>query len=64
MSDTLISSQNPAHENEGALKKFLRATEIDTRILGMIVALLLVWCIFDIWSGIIRPNEGVFGGAF
>ena len=64
MSNTLSSSQNPALETEGALKKFLRATEIDTRILGMIVALLLVWCIFDIWSGVIRPNEGLFGGAF
>ena len=64
MSAATDSSQNPALENESALKRFLRATEIDTRTLGMIVALLLVWCIFDAWSGLIRPNEGLFGGAF
>lgn len=30
----------------------------------MVAALLVVWCVFDIWSGILRPNEGLFGGAF
>jgi D-xylose transport system permease protein len=64
LSNTTGTSQNPAFENEGPVKKFFRATEIDTRILGMVVALLLVWCIFDVWSGIIRPNEGLFGGSF
>ena len=64
MTNTTGSSQGPALEQEGPIKKFFRATEIDTRILGMIVALVLVWCIFDIWSGIIRPNEGLFGGSF
>ena len=64
LTNTTGSSQSPALEQEGPIKKFFRATEIDTRILGMIVALILVWCIFDIWSGIIRPNEGLFGGSF
>jgi D-xylose transport system permease protein len=58
------SSQNPAMEEGGAVTRFLRATEIDARILGMIAALLVIWCVFDIWSGILRPNEGIFGGAF
>ncbi len=46
------------------VKRFIEATELDTRTLGMVAALLLVWCIFDVWSGILRPNEGLFGGAF
>lgn len=46
------------------IKRFIDATELDTRMLGMVAALLFVWCVFDIWSGILRPNEGLFGGAF
>ena len=36
---------------DGMIKTFLRATEIDTRLLGMIGALLLIWIGFDIFSG-------------
>jgi D-xylose transport system permease protein len=62
MSDT---SQNPALQNEGAVKKFFRATEIDPRMLGMIGALVMIWCIFDISSGILRGNfGGLLGGSF
>ena len=64
MSTPSPTSQNPAMENEGAIASFFRATEIDARMLGMIAALLVVWCIFDVWSGIISPNDGLFGGAF
>jgi D-xylose transport system permease protein len=46
------------------VSKFLSATEIDTRMLGMVAALFAVWCAFDIYSGILRPNDGLFGGAF
>ena len=35
----------------GPLKRFTRATELDTRMLGMIAALLLIWVIFHIFSG-------------
>jgi D-xylose transport system permease protein len=49
---------------QSALGRFLSATEIDTRMLGMVAALVFVWCVFDIWSGILRPNDGLFGGAF
>lgn len=48
----------------GILSRFLTATEIDTRMLGMVVALLAIWCAFDIYSGILRPNEGLLGGSF
>jgi predicted ABC-type sugar transport system permease subunit len=58
------TSQNPAMVNEGAIARFLRATEIDTRVLGMIAALFLIWCAFDIYSGILRPNTGLFNGSF
>ena len=61
---TSISSQNPATTDDGPIKQFLRATEIDTRMLGMIAALLVIWVGFDIYSGILRPGEGVFGGSF
>ena len=44
---------------------FLNATEIDTRMIGMIAALLLIWCAFDIASGILRGNfGGLLGGSF
>jgi D-xylose transport system permease protein len=49
---------------EGAVTRFFRATEIDTRMLGMVAALLVIWAGFDIYSGILRPNEGLFGGSF
>jgi len=60
-------------ENEGAssasektslLSRFLTATEIDVRMLGMVAALFAVWCAFDIYSGILRPNTGLLGGSF
>jgi D-xylose transport system permease protein len=38
----------PALVQEGALQRFLRATEIDTRLLGMVGALILVWIGMDI----------------
>jgi D-xylose transport system permease protein len=59
------SSQNPAASEDGAITRFFRATEIDTRMLGMIVALLLIWCAFDVASGIMRGNfGGLLGGSF
>ncbi len=47
------------------MTRFFRATEIDARMLGMLVALVLIWCIFDIASGILRGNfGGLLGGSF
>ena len=64
MSTPSTTSQNPAMETEGAVARFFRATEIDARMLGMVAALLLVWAIFDVWSGIISHDDGLLGGAF
>jgi D-xylose transport system permease protein len=65
MSTTTDVSNNPALQQEGAVKRFFRATEIDERMLGMVAALLLIWCAFDIASGIMRGNfGGLLGGSF
>jgi D-xylose transport system permease protein len=64
MSET-SSSVNPAMQDEGPVKRFFRATEIDMRMLGMVVALILIWCAFDIASGILRGDfGGLLGGSF
>jgi D-xylose transport system permease protein len=49
---------------EGPVTRFFRATEIDTRILGMVGAIFVIWSIFDIWSGLRLSGEGLFGGSF
>ncbi len=42
---------NPATQNhDGAFVRFLRATEVDTRLLGMIGALLLIWVGFHLYG--------------
>jgi D-xylose transport system permease protein len=62
---TSVSDENqPAMTEEGPVARFFRATEIDTRMIGMIAALLVVWVGFDIYSGMLRPNIGLFGGSF
>ena len=61
---TVTASQGPGLTEENAAQRFLRATELDTRMLGMLAALLVVWAGFDIYSGILRPGEGLFGGSF
>ena len=58
------NTQNPAMVQEGALKRFMRATEIDPRMLGMAAALLIIWIGFDIFSGMLRGGEGLLGGSF
>ena len=40
-----------SHAHAGPIRQFLNATEIDTRMLGMIAALALVWIGFHIFSG-------------
>ncbi len=61
---TQTSSNSPALSEEGAFTRFLRATEIDTRMLGMIAALILIWVGFDVYSGTLRQGDGLFGGSF
>ncbi|UVC07208.1 sugar ABC transporter permease [Rhizobium sp. TH2] len=49
MSNAQVSS-GPAIQEEGAVKTFLRATEIDTRMLGMIGALIAIWVGFNAYG--------------
>ncbi|MGL4309145.1 MAG: sugar ABC transporter permease [Paracoccaceae bacterium] len=44
---------------DGAIARFLKATEIDTRLLGMIGALLLIWVGFHLY-GMIVNGQGAF----
>lgn len=43
-------SEQPEEFKESGLVKFLRATEVDTRLLGMIGALLLIWLGFHFYG--------------
>lgn len=57
-------SRNPAMSEEGLVGRFLRATEIDTRMLGMVGALLLIWAGFDLYGHLFKPGDGLLGGQF
>ena len=52
-------SATSAAPNESAIRRLLRATEVDTRMLGMIGALALIWIGFNIitWA---QNGEGLF----
>ena len=58
------SSKSATAKKEGLIRTFLKATELDVRILGMLGALVLVWCVFDVLSGLIQPNASIFNGLF
>jgi D-xylose transport system permease protein len=64
------TSKSPALANEGPVTRFFRVTEIDSRIVGMIAAILAVWLIFEIatatqlWYQGRPQNDGIFGGSF
>ncbi len=64
MSTTTATTSGPTLSDEGPVGRFLRATELDVRTLGMVAALLVVWAGFDIYGGMVRPGEGLFGGSF
>src|SRR5579863_9411015 len=53
------SSATSAVPNEPAIRRLMRATEVDTRMLGMIGALALIWIGFNIitWA---QNGEGLF----
>lgn len=50
MSDAQSLSGGPTLVQEGSVRSFLRATEIDTRMLGMIGALLVIWLGFHLYG--------------
>jgi D-xylose transport system permease protein len=45
--------------NEPIVRRLMRATEVDTRMLGMIGALLLIWVGFHLYT-LIATGEGIF----
>ncbi|MBD8064399.1 sugar ABC transporter permease [Devosia sp. PTR5] len=47
----LSSPVHPSSHARNALQRFLSATEVDTRLLGMIGALAIIWVGFNIFSG-------------
>jgi D-xylose transport system permease protein len=56
---TIAAPSSSVRQTQGtALQRFLQATEIDTRLLGMIAALLIIWLGFQISTG------GLFSGLF
>jgi D-xylose transport system permease protein len=50
MAQVQTTSSGPALAQEGPIKTFLRATEIDTRMIGMIGALLAIWLGFHFYG--------------
>jgi len=53
------TSESPTENQRGLLARFLKDTEIDTRLLGMIGALALIWTGFHFY-GVIFNNFGAF----
>ena len=53
------SSANPAYERMGPFRKFLHDTEIDSRLIGMVIALLFIWVGFHV-SGYFVTGQALF----
>jgi len=53
------SSATSTAPNDPAIRRFLRATEVDTRMLGMIGALALIWVGFNVYTQI-QTGESLF----
>jgi D-xylose transport system permease protein len=59
VTNTPKSPAGPGQDAElGAFKRFLRATEIDTRLLGMVGALVLIWIGFHLYPAIASVAGG------
>ena len=59
MSSAVSRATSVAAPTEPLLKRLLRATEIDTRMIGMVAALLLIWIGFHVYGAILNGG-GVF----
>jgi D-xylose transport system permease protein len=59
------TSHNPATQSapDSAFGRFLRATEIDPRLLGMVGALVLIWVAFEAYSTIVLGRPSMLLGA-
>jgi D-xylose transport system permease protein len=62
MTDT-PHSPIPHPPNESAVARFLRTTEIDPRLLGMVGALLLIWLAFEAYSALVLGRPSMLLGA-
>ncbi|MFZ9199460.1 MAG: sugar ABC transporter permease [Paracoccaceae bacterium] len=62
MSDTPHSPQTNTNP-ESAIGRFLRATEIDPRLLGMVGALMLIWVAFEAYSTFVLGRPSLLLGA-
>jgi D-xylose transport system permease protein len=58
-------NQNPqaAGKEDGPIGRFLRATEIDPRLIGMVGALLLIWIAFEVYSTVVLGRPTLLLGA-
>ncbi len=45
-----MQTEKARESEQGTIRKLIKATEIDTRMLGMVGALFFIWIIFDIFS--------------
>lgn len=57
-----MTSQTSSGHTESPVKKFLRATEIDSRMLGMVGAMLLIWVGFQIYGNLYN-DTALFGDS-
>ncbi|MBV7408327.1 sugar ABC transporter permease [Maritimibacter sp. DP1N21-5] len=51
---TQVSTTIQPDPGDNAVKRFLKATEIDTRLLGMVGALLLIWIGFHLYGALVN----------
>jgi D-xylose transport system permease protein len=62
MTDTTHQPQASGKE-EGPFARFLRATELDPRLIGMVGALLLIWLAFEAYSTFVLGRPSMLLGA-
>jgi D-xylose transport system permease protein len=62
MTEATHRPQAPGAE-EGPVTRFLRATEIDPRLLGMVGALALIWLAFEAYSTLVLGRPSMLLGA-
>jgi D-xylose transport system permease protein len=62
MTDT-PQTHSPQIPQESGFARFLRATEIDPRLLGMVGALLLIWVAFEAYSTFVLGRPSLLLGA-
>ena len=49
--------------SEGSYRRFVRALEIDTRMIGMLAALVLIWISFDLYGAFFLGRESILLGG-